>query len=275
VQVCARRRILRQGRAAPPHRAPPGGDARRPQRRVRHLRARRLTCDIANEDSLANLERLAMRRRALARRGRAVRQELDKLGEEPAAFVDLGPAPRADLRDPARGRRRTRSRATGACSASTRRTSAAISSLDRLFVLTERWTELVPCSPARRRSQSARRALELQVPPRPGAPDPPQRPDVGHRRLPRGAQRGAGSPSHARGARRPLRRGVTSSRSARSSSRSTKPQGSGTSSPPCSRPSSRTSRARERLAMYYRIAELQEEKLISHRRRARRLHPRR
>ncbi|HSN99926.1 MAG TPA: tetratricopeptide repeat protein, partial [Candidatus Nanopelagicales bacterium] len=104
--------------------------------------ARAVTFDIANEDSLGNLERLAM----IVNRWQDVAAlydaELNKLGDDPARFVDLGlrlaQIFETQLEDidnaVARYRRVLEVEPEN---------KTAISSLDRLFSMTERWGDLV------------------------------------------------------------------------------------------------------------------------------------
>jgi tetratricopeptide (TPR) repeat protein len=104
--------------------------------------ARAVQSDIANEDSLANLERLAM----IVSRWKDVAalydQELDKLSEEPGRFVELGlrlaqifETQLEDVENAVARYRRVL--------AVDAENQAAVSSLDRLFTMTERWAELV------------------------------------------------------------------------------------------------------------------------------------
>ena len=104
--------------------------------------ARAVTCDIGNEESLANIERLAM----VVNRWPAVAalydEELNKLSEDPNRFVDLGlrlaQIFETQLEDidsaVARYRRVLAIEAEN---------KTAISALDRLFTVTERWSDLV------------------------------------------------------------------------------------------------------------------------------------
>ena len=104
--------------------------------------ARAVQFDIANEDSLGNLERLAM----LVTRWKEVAalydQELDKLGEDAARFVELGlrlaqifETQLEDLESAVARYRRVL--------AVDAENHAAVSALDRLFTMTERYPELV------------------------------------------------------------------------------------------------------------------------------------
>jgi golgin subfamily B member 1 len=104
--------------------------------------ARAVQSDIANEDSLGNLERLAM----LVTRWKEVAalydQELEKLGEDPGRFVELGlrlaqifETQLEDVESAVARYRRVL--------AVDAENQAAVSALDRLFTMTERWAELV------------------------------------------------------------------------------------------------------------------------------------
>jgi tetratricopeptide (TPR) repeat protein len=104
--------------------------------------ARAVQQDIANEESLANLERLAM----LVTRWKEVAalydQELDKLSEDPGRFVELGlrlaTIYETQLEDVESAVARYRR-----VLAVDAENHAAVSALDRLFTMTERWAELV------------------------------------------------------------------------------------------------------------------------------------
>jgi golgin subfamily B member 1 len=104
--------------------------------------ARAVGSDITNEDSLANLERLAMAVGRWADVAALYDAELDKLSEDPARFVELGlrlaqifETQLEDVENAVLRYRRV--------IAVDPENHAAVSSLDRLFTLTERWTELV------------------------------------------------------------------------------------------------------------------------------------
>ena len=104
--------------------------------------ARAVQCDIANEESLGNLERLAM----VVTRWKEVSvlydQELDKLAEDAGRLVEVGlrlaqifETQLEDVESAVARYRRVL--------AVDAENHAAVSSLDRLFTMTERWTELV------------------------------------------------------------------------------------------------------------------------------------
>lgn len=104
--------------------------------------ARAVTFDIANEDSLANLERLAMAVGKWQEVASLYDVELDKLGEEPARFVELGlrlaqifETQLEDVENAVARYRRVL--------AVDAENQAAVASLDRLFTMTSRWAELV------------------------------------------------------------------------------------------------------------------------------------
>jgi len=103
--------------------------------------ARAVAGDSSNEDSLGNLERLAMAVGRWADVARLYDQELDKLGENPQAFVDLG-LRLAQIFE-------TQLEDVDSAIARYRRVLAvdmenqsAVRALDRLFSMTERWTDL-------------------------------------------------------------------------------------------------------------------------------------
>lgn len=104
--------------------------------------ARAVQCDIANEESLSNLERLAMAVSRWRDVAALYDQELDKLAEDPARFVELASRLaqifETQLEDVenAIGRYR-RVLAVEA------ENQPALAALDRLFTATERWAELV------------------------------------------------------------------------------------------------------------------------------------
>jgi tetratricopeptide (TPR) repeat protein len=124
--------------------------------------ARAVSFDNSNEDSLSNLERLAISVGRWADVAALYDTELDKLSEEPARFVDLGlrlaQIFETQLEDVENAV--TRYRRVLAVDAENQ---AAISSLDRLFSATERWTELVPILAREAEiSQSPDETLELK-----------------------------------------------------------------------------------------------------------------
>jgi tetratricopeptide (TPR) repeat protein len=103
--------------------------------------ARAVACDSTNEDSLGNLERLAMAIGRWADVARLYDQELDKLGENAQAFVDLG-LRLAQIFE-------TQIEDVDSAIARYRRVLAidmenqsAVRALDRLFTMTERWPDL-------------------------------------------------------------------------------------------------------------------------------------
>ena len=105
--------------------------------------ARAVTFDIANQDSLGNIERLAMYVTRWKDVAALYDQELGRLGEQPDQFVELG------LR--LAGIFETQLEDVDSAVARYRRVLevdaenwTAVSSLDRLFTMTERWTDLVP-----------------------------------------------------------------------------------------------------------------------------------
>jgi tetratricopeptide (TPR) repeat protein len=123
--------------------------------------ARAVTFDITNQDSLANVERLA----AYVNRWKDVATlydaQLAKLGEERDQFVDLG------LR--LAGIFETQLEDVDNAVARYRRVleadpenPTAIASLDRLFTMTERWTDLVPVLAREAETATPEEALEFQ-----------------------------------------------------------------------------------------------------------------
>ncbi len=123
--------------------------------------ARAVTCDITNQDSLANIERLA----GYVARWKDVAAlydvELNKLGEQPDLFVELG------LR--LAGIFETQLEDVDNAVARYRRVLEvdaenvqAISSLDRLFMMTERWTDLVPVLSREAEIASGEESLEFK-----------------------------------------------------------------------------------------------------------------
>ncbi|MBK8251487.1 MAG: tetratricopeptide repeat protein [Polyangiaceae bacterium] len=103
--------------------------------------ARAVACDSANEDSLSNLERLGSALGRWAEVAALYDQELDKLGENPQAFVDLGlrlanifETQLEDVDNAIARFRRVLAVDT--------ENQTAVRSLDRLFTMTERWTDL-------------------------------------------------------------------------------------------------------------------------------------
>ncbi|MFO0589178.1 MAG: tetratricopeptide repeat protein [Polyangiaceae bacterium] len=103
--------------------------------------ARAVACDSANEDSLANYERLGSAIGRWADVAALYDQELEKLGENPQAFVDLG-LRLANIFE-------TQLEDVDNAIARYRRVLAvdvenqtAVRSLDRLFSMTERWADL-------------------------------------------------------------------------------------------------------------------------------------
>ena len=104
--------------------------------------ARAVGFDITNEDSLQNLERLAMAVGRWHDVAALYDAELEKLGEDPGRFVELGlrlaqifETQLEDVENAVLRYRRV--------IAADPENHAAISSLDRLFTATERWLELV------------------------------------------------------------------------------------------------------------------------------------
>ncbi len=104
--------------------------------------SRAVSCDIANEDSLSNFERLAM----VVGRWHDVASlydaELNKLSEDPARFVELGlrlaqifETQLEDVESAVARYRRVL--------ATDPENQTAVSSLDRLFTVAERWSDLV------------------------------------------------------------------------------------------------------------------------------------
>ncbi|MBK9265561.1 MAG: tetratricopeptide repeat protein [Polyangiaceae bacterium] len=123
--------------------------------------ARAVTFDITNQDSLANIERLA----GYVSRWKDVAAlydaELNKLGEQPDLFVELG------LR--LAGIFETQLEDVDNAVARYRRVLEvdaeniqAISSLDRLFMMTERWTDLVPVLAREAEIASGEESLEFK-----------------------------------------------------------------------------------------------------------------
>ncbi|WP_437768228.1 tetratricopeptide repeat protein [Sorangium sp. So ce281] len=104
--------------------------------------ARAVTCDIGNEESLSNLERLAMMVNRWPQVAALYDTELGRLGEEPARFVELGLRlaqifeTQLDDIDSAVARYRRVLEVEP-------ENQTAIASLDRLFTATERWGDLV------------------------------------------------------------------------------------------------------------------------------------
>ena len=152
----------------------------------------------------------------------------------------------------------------------------AVSSLDRLFIRTERWADLAQILAREAEiGQTPDEILEFKY--RLGQVHADASRTISTRRSPRTARFWPPRPS----TRQTLEalegsspRASSRSRSARSSSRSTKRPASGRSSQRVyeAQLAHLTERRAERLAMYYRIAELLEEKLLDAPRRARRLH---
>ncbi len=103
--------------------------------------ARAVACDSANEDSLANHERLGSAIGRWADVARLYDQELEKLGENPQAFVDLGLRLanifETQLEDVDNAIARYR-RVLAVDSEN----QTAVRALDRLFSMTERWADL-------------------------------------------------------------------------------------------------------------------------------------
>ncbi len=104
--------------------------------------ARAVGFDITNEDSLQNLERLASAVGRWQDVAALYDAELEKLGEDPGRFVELGlrlaqifETQLEDVENAVLRYRRV--------IAADPENHAAISSLDRLFTMTERWPELV------------------------------------------------------------------------------------------------------------------------------------
>jgi len=123
--------------------------------------ARAVAFDITNQDSLANIERLA----GYVARWKDVAAlydvELNKLGEQPDLFVELG------LR--LAGIFETQLEDVDNAVARYRRVLEvdaenvqAISSLDRLFMMTERWTDLVPVLSREAEIASGEESLEFK-----------------------------------------------------------------------------------------------------------------
>ena len=173
---------------------------------VRHVRARARRSTTATRRRSQNLERLAMvvnrwpRRRGALRRG--ARQA--RRGRR-SASSSSGSASRRSSRCSSRTST-ARSRATAASLEVDAENQTAVRALDRLFTQTERWAELARDPRARGRDRpDARRDPRVQVPPRPGAADAPQRPRRGHRRVPRRPHRRARAHGDARGPRGALR----------------------------------------------------------------------
>ena len=104
--------------------------------------ARAVTFDISNEESLSNLERLAMVVGRWQNVAALYDQELNKLGEDPGRFVEVGlrlaQIFETQLEDVDNAVARYR-RVLEVDSEN----HAAVSSLDRLFSMTERWSDLV------------------------------------------------------------------------------------------------------------------------------------
>ena len=272
------RRSVPEGRAPPPHRAPLRGRARATTRpRSRRTRARS-PLDNGNEETLANLERLAMVVNRWPDVAALYDAELDKLAEDAGALRRARP-PRSRRSSRCSSRTSTaRSRATAACSRSTPRTrprsARSIGSSRR------------PSAGPSSRAILAREAEIGQTPDeilefkyRLGQVQQTASNDVdaaiaAYREVLSAAPEHAGD---ARGARR------------RSSPTGIKQVEIGEILEPLYRVDGRVGEARrastrrssrtltgaeERLAAYYRIAELHEEKLLDPVRRARRLHPR-
>lgn len=103
--------------------------------------ARAVACDSANEDSLSNLERLGSAIGRWADVARLYDQELEKLGENPQGFVDLGLRLanifETQLEDVDNAIARYRR-----VLAIDAENQTAVRALDRLFSMTERWTDL-------------------------------------------------------------------------------------------------------------------------------------
>jgi len=103
--------------------------------------ARAVACDSSNEDSLSNHERLASALGRWAEVAALYDAELDKLGENPQAFVDLGlrlaQIFETQLEDVDNAIARYR-RVLGVDAEN----QAAVRALDRLFTMTERWADL-------------------------------------------------------------------------------------------------------------------------------------
>lgn len=104
--------------------------------------ARAVTCDIGNEESLSNLERLAMVVNRWQQVASLYDAELGRLNEDPSRFVELG-LRLAQIFE-------TQIEDVDSAVARYRRVlvaepenQTAISSLDRLFTMTERWSDLV------------------------------------------------------------------------------------------------------------------------------------
>jgi tetratricopeptide (TPR) repeat protein len=104
--------------------------------------ARAVQADIANEESLSNLERLAMMVSRWADVAALYDQELDKLSEDPARFVELASRLaqifETQLEDVENAVARYRR-----VLAVEAENQGALAALDRLFTMTERWAELV------------------------------------------------------------------------------------------------------------------------------------
>ena len=208
VQVKARRRSVPEGRAPPPHRAPPGGDAPGARRRVRDLRPRRAerhrqrglarATSSASPMVVARWKEVARPLRSGARQALRGRRPLRR----------AGPAPRADLRDAARGRGE-RGRPLPPRPRGRRREPGgglrARSALhhDRAVGRARR----DPQARGRDRARARTRSSSSSTASGSGLPDAAQRSPLGDRRLQGGARRRARARRHARGARGPLRRG--------------------------------------------------------------------
>src|SRR5262249_37765961 len=104
--------------------------------------ARAVTFDIANEESLSNLERLAVAVGRWHDVAALYDAELNKLGEDPHRFVELGlrlaqifETQLEDVESAVQRYRRVLAVEAD--------NQIALSSLDRLFTMTERWSDLV------------------------------------------------------------------------------------------------------------------------------------
>ncbi len=123
--------------------------------------ARAVTFDITNQDSLANIERLASYVNRWKDVAALYDTELNKLAEQPDLFVEVGLRLAAifetQLEDVdnavARYRRVLEVDAENV---------QAISSLDRLFMMTERWTDLVPVLAREAEISGGEEALEFK-----------------------------------------------------------------------------------------------------------------
>ena len=189
-------------------------------------------------------------------------QELDKLAEEPERFVELGLRTRADLRDPARGRRQRRRSLPPRARGRRREPGGAYARSIAFLHETERWSDLAEILAREAEiGQTPDEILEFKYRLGQVYQIAAQRSRRGDRRLPRGSGRGA----RAREPRSRRSRGCSppaSSSRDRRDPRAALPSGRrmGEARRASTRRSSPTLKEpAERLAMYYRIAELAEE----------------